>query len=347
MSARKPFIIAAIALSLKVATRFIFFTDEVAIRQDNDLASIIQQLVAPEAAATRLQDLNWASQLRHRHIGTLWRFLRGRRIIEWTMQSHEALEQNHGVDLFLMPYEKRSSQLIDLFLKEHVEGTMGENVVMIGWAKAALALGCRRVLMFESYFDFVNHLDNTSNQMYILDYLSLPQLKDQLLLDPLLRQRSWEFAWWGRRQKEIQTVLKISEKYGFANDHALLPFNLTNAPVENVRMGILPTAITMNHRQTLPRVDMHDHCDAFFMGKSMQNVENSIPLIKLIEQKLFELRIPPDDVKLCSGFKTSHFLSFERALGFRPKYTVNVRKMKPTQFASLVGHAKVVVGSGS
>jgi hypothetical protein len=266
--------------------------------------------------------------------------MKGRRIIEWSVNDPPT---SHEIELLLMPFERRSTALIDLFLKGHVEGTMGENIVMLGWAKAALALGCERVLMFDSYRDFIRRVDGSSRQVYIVDYFSIPQLKDVLLLDDILTMRTWELAYWGRSREEVRTMLHLSEKYGFENDHALVPFNLTDAPVENVRMALLPTAITMNHLQSVRGI--RKRCDVFFMGKSTENIERSIPLIKLVEKNLLERGTRFGSVTMCSAFQTHS--SLETVLGFTPKYTVNVGRMKPTQFASLVGNAKVVVGSGS
>ena len=147
-----------------------------------------------------------------------------------------------------MPYEFRSKALIDLFLDGVVRDTMGENVAMMGYAKAALALGCERVVMFESYVDFIRHIDKASDQVYMMDLKSLPALKDNLLLDPVLRRRTWELRWFGRDQKSIRHKLNITDEYGFKPDHSLIPFNYTiDKAKENIPLTVLPTAITMNH----------------------------------------------------------------------------------------------------
>ena len=244
-----------------------------------------------------------------------------------------------------MPHQFRSTHLIDLFLDGRVEATMGENIAMMGWAKAVLALGCKKVVMFESYVDFVAHLDKSAFQFYILDYLSLPVLKNDLLLDPLLKQRTWEFAWWGRSQDTLEKVLQIPRKYDFQLDHALLPFNYTGDDIDksNMRMAILPTAITFNHQ---PRTSEPQLCDAFFMGKSVEDMKKLIPVIKLVEDKLYKDKHSAKDLRLCTAFQIPNGSSYAKELGFRPKYTVNTGRMKPPVFAHIVGNAKVVIGSG-
>jgi hypothetical protein len=97
-----------------------------------------------------------------------------------------------GIEPFLMTSQGQGYLLHELFLEGHVHGTMDKNVAMMGWAKAALALGCKKVAMFQNYMDFANHLDESLNQFYMLDRFSLPELKDDLLLNPVLRQRTWD-----------------------------------------------------------------------------------------------------------------------------------------------------------
>ena len=257
-----------------------------------------------------------------------------------------------------MPHEYRSSQLIDLFLHGQISDTMGENVAMMGYAKAALSLGCRRVIMFESYVDFITYVDRNLHQFYILDYKSLPALKDALLLDPVLRRRTWDFSWWGRKAGDVQTKLGISEEYGFTVDHALIPFNYTKVTSDNVRLPVLPTAITMNH-VPMSRDDTEpiQQCHVFYMGKRVMDITNSTKLIQAVEERIttannnnndttttiFSLK---DNVRLCTAFQIPTESSYAQVLGFEPKYTVNVGRMKPTQFARVVGNADVVVGSG-
>jgi hypothetical protein len=142
---------------------------------------------------------------------------------------------------------------------------MVENVAMMGRAKAALALGCKKIAMFQNYRDFANRLDKSLNQFYMLDRFSLPELKDDLLLDPVLRQRTWELAWWGRTNAghpSIKEVLGIDEEYGFKTDHALVPFNYTNNR-ENMRMALLPSAITMNHIPSDLKQNKPENCHVF------------------------------------------------------------------------------------
>ena len=307
-------------------------------RANNDV-SAIDQLVSPETAAARLQDPLWIDNLVHNVRKPL--FGRKRRVLEWAVKN----PPSNGVELFLMPHQFRSTHLIDLFLDGRVEATMGENIAMMGWAKAVLALGCKKVVMFESYVDFVAHLDKSAFQFYILDYLSLPVLKNDLLLDPLLKQRTWEFAWWGRSQDTLEKVLQIPRKYDFQLNHALLPFNYTGDDIDksNMRMAILPTAITFNHQS---RTSEPQLCDAFFMGKSVEDMKKLIPVIKLVEDKLYKDKHSAKDLRLCTAFQIPNGSSYAKELGFRPKYTVNTGRMKPPVFAHIVGNAKVVIGSG-
>ena len=299
-------------------------------------ASAIKSLADPQTAANRLQDPSWIKPLEY--IVTAGGAGNRRRIVEWKVKP-QTNQTRSGVELLLMPFQYRSSLLIDLFLNGKVSATMGENVVMIGWAKACLALGCDRVLMFDSYKDFVDSLDTESNQFYILDYNSLPALKDDLLLNPILNQRTWEFFWWGRTPRSIKEKLNITERYNYSADHALLPFNFTNGPKENIRMAILPSAVTMNH---VPQEedDPIEPCDAFFMGKSVENIENSTAVMKLVESILSKTNVSVESVRLCTAFKIPDDSSYEEVLGFVPKYIVNVGRMKPTQFAATLGNAK-------
>eukprot|EP00956_Cyclotella_meneghiniana_P021929 scaffold40669_cov29-Cyclotella_meneghiniana.AAC.1 len=352
-----------------------YATTQTQHRQATPASSNAFNLVHPSTAAKRLQDPIWASKLRHHvsDVGSTYHFLwikKRRRIIEWIVSSssnesstitNNNNNNNNGVELFLMPHEYRSSQLIDLFLHGQISDTMGENVAMMGYAKAALALGCRRVLMFESYVDFIPYVDRNLHQFYILDYMSLPALKDTLLLDPVLRRRTWDFSWWGRKAGDVQTKLNISEKYGFTVDHALIPFNYTKVTSDNVRLPVLPTAITMNHvpmsqdDTDSTRTKPIQRCHVFYMGKRVMDITNSTKLIKAVEERItaannnnndttiFSLK---DNVRLCTAFQIPSKSSYAQVLGFEPKYTVNVGRMKPTQFAHIVGNADVVVGSG-
>ena len=253
----------------------------------------------------------------------------------------------NGIELFLKPGIGRSSGLIDIFLDGAVKDTMGENIAMMGWAKAVLALGAKRVLLFESYDDFAAHLDKSALQFYMMDFVSLPLLKDELLLDPLLKQRTWEFHWWGRNEKSVEEQLNITSEYGYQIDHTLIPFNFSKKtggyPERNTRMSVLPTAITFNHLKVNATPQL---CDVFYMGKSVVNIENATDVIKLVDEKLSKDDTPVGDFSLCTAFKIPSNSSYEEVLGFKPKYTVNTGRMKPPVFAHLVGNAKVVVGSG-
>lgn len=348
------FVLAASVITLRAT---VLSLNDLTATQHQDAASptsaaIIEQHVHPETAAKRLQDPIWIKKLRHTNVGHKNHFFskKWRRIIEWTAAVDESssstnVSTNNGVELFLMPHEFRSSQLIDLFLHGKVADTMGENVAMMGYAKAALALGCKRVLMFESYVDFIHHLDTASDQFYILDYISLPSLKKELLVDTELKQRTWEFSWWGRDQSDVQTKLAIPEEYGFMIDHALIPFNYTEVSKENVRLPVLPTAIIMNH-VTMSEMDKPEQCHVFYMGKRVMDVENSTNLIQAVEDRIAKDISSFKDVRLCTAFQIPQESSYAQVLGFEPKYTVNVGRMRPTQFAHVVGNADVVVGSG-
>ena len=157
----------------------------------------------------------------------------------------------NGIELFLKPGIGHSSGLIDIFLDGAVKDKMGENIAMMGWAKAVLALGAKRVLLFESYDDFAAHLDKSALQFYMMDFRSLSLLKDESMLDPLLKQRTWEFHWWGRNEKSVEEKLNITSEYDYQIDHTLIPFNFTKNQggysERNTRMSVLPTAITFNH----------------------------------------------------------------------------------------------------
>ncbi|KAL7504301.1 hypothetical protein ACHAXN_002631, partial [Cyclotella atomus] len=310
-------------------------------------ALAVRNLASPETAAAKLQDPQWISKLQH-HVSLVGGFAKKRRrVLEWTVESDTP--DDNGIELLLMPAQDRGFQLIELFLEGRVDKTMGENVAMMGWAKAALALGCNKVVMFDSYVDFVNRLDKRLNQFYMMDYLSLPELKDDLLLDPMLRQRTWELAWWGRAStgpNSAKEALGIGEKYGFKADHALVPFNYTDGNPENIRMALLPTAITFNHMESDLKHGQPEKCHVFYMGKSVIDVQNSTTVIKIVEQKLSERDLDIEGLRLCTAFEVPEDTSYEEVLGFRPKYTVNVGRMKPNVFAYAVGNAKVVVGSG-
>lgn len=326
-----------ILLCLRSARQISVSSHDLSNRASND--ALIYQLVSPETAAARLQDPSWIDTLVYNARKPLLR--KKRRIVEWTVKN----PPSNGVELFLMPHQFRSTHLIDLFLDGRVEATMGENIAMMGWAKAVLALGCKKVVMFESYVDFVAHLDRSAFQFYMLDYISLPELKDDLLLDPVLRQRTWEFAWWGRSQETLENLLHIPQRYGFQLDHALLPFNYTGNDIskDNMRMAIIPTSITFNHQTRQNDIQL---CDVFYMGKSVEDIEKLIPVIKLVEDKLSNDKYAAKDLRLCTAFQIQAESSYEKVLGFKPKYTVNMGRMKPPVFAHIVGNAKVVVGSG-
>jgi hypothetical protein len=89
-----------------------------------------------------------------------------------------------------------------------------------------------------------------------------------------------------------------------------------------------------------------EKCHVFYMGKSVIDVQNSTTVIKIVEQKLSERDHDIEGLRLCTAFEVPEDKSYEEVLGFRPKYTVNVGRMKPNVFAYAVGNAKVVVGSG-
>jgi hypothetical protein len=308
-------------------------------------ALAVRNLASPKTAAARLQDPQWIAKLQH-HVSFMdVSATKRRRVLEWTVESNDTPDDN-GIELFLMPSQGRGFLLVELFLEGRVHSTMGENVAMMGWAKAALALGCKKVVMFDSYVDFVNRLDKRLNQFYMMDYLSLPKVKDDLLLDPMLRQRTWDLAWWGRAKtgpNSVKEKMGIDEKYGFKTDHTLVPFNYTDGKnPENIRMTLLPSAITFNHMELLPP----KKCHVFYMGKSVIDVQNSTTIINLVEQKLSEHDLDVEDLRLCTAFEVPEHTSYEEVLGFQPKYTVNVGRMKPNEFAYVVGNAKVVVGSG-
>ena len=208
--------------------------------------------------------------------------------------------------------------------------------------------------MFESDIDFINHVRSRSerdHQIYILDYMSLRSLKDKLLVNQKLIQSTYELAYWGRNEKEVKSVLQLSNKHGFNLDHVLVPYNYSvsdKVPVENMRIGVLPTTITMNHVKQ-KNLDTHSlqHCDAFFMGKAPDQVEHLRPLIKIIEEKLFEMEIlTPQNVTMCTGMKLSANTDLDKFLGFSVRHTINLGTTNPEVFASIVGSARVVVGSG-
>lgn len=309
-------------------------------------ASPVNQLVSPEIAAARLQDPAWVDTLVHK-LSWFNTTSQGpgkrRRVVEWNVKN----PPSNGFELFLMPYQFRSSLLIDLFIDGHVADTMGENIAMMGWAKAVLALGCKKVVMFESYQDFVVYLDKSALQIYMVDHESLPALKDELLLDPVFKQRTWEFHWWGRSEESLEEELNITSNYGYQIDHTIIPFNFTKNEgkyrEQNTRMSVIPTALTFNHwkMEASPQL-----CDVFYMGKSVDNVEKAIPVVKFVDDKLSEDDGPSQDYRLCTAFKVPSNSLFEEVLGFKPKYTVNTGRMEPPVFAHVVGNAKVVVGSG-
>ncbi|KAL7537468.1 hypothetical protein ACHAWF_005769, partial [Thalassiosira exigua] len=240
---------------------------------------------------------------------------------------------------------------------------MGENIVMLGWTKVAFTLGCRRVIMFESHIDFINYVDKMKEQVYILDYLSIPIVKDDLLLDEALTKRTWWFAYFGLTTEDIRES-DISQEYGFKTDHALLPYNYSNysdAPNNNRRVGVLPTTIAMNHvkekKWKEPKLLLRMHssserkqqrCNAFFMGKSAENVEGLKALIGHVEGKLRAMNSRPKhhNVTICTGVKLSEGTSLSDFLGYPLNYTINLGRMEPAAFADLVGSVQVVIGSG-
>lgn len=311
------------------------------------------KLTTPEQATINLQNVTWIDMLQSRHLGTfLQKLKRRRRIIEWSVGP--VVEVNDGIDIFLLPMEGRSSQLVDLFLYGKVESTMGENIVMLGWAKVALALGCRRVVMFESHSDFVNYIDKKQRQVFILDWMSLKDTRyalssnDDDQNDGLIQQ-TWQFSYWGNE----------GLSYGPPTNHVIVPFNYTNykdSPMENVRMGILPTTVTMNHVSTNSSSSSHkkqQHCSVFFMGKSSEQVEEMKPLINAVEEKL-KLHLSSsidnssqEEVTLCTGMNLPLGTTIDEYLGFPVFRTVNLGRTPPEIFARIVGSSRVVVGSGN
>mmetsp|Transcript_1848 Transcript_1848/g.3983 ORF Transcript_1848/g.3983 Transcript_1848/m.3983 type:complete len:504 (-) Transcript_1848:43-1554(-) len=331
-------------------------------------------LTTPEQAAANLQNQTWVDRLQIRELqhirSSRMRMLgsvRDRRIIEWSVMSHPTpaaaaatgnIQGSVGVDFFLKPSAARSTKLIDLFLHGRVSQSMGENMVMLGWAKVALALGCRRVVMFASDVDFIHYVNRAEQQVYIMDYKSLTKGKDELLVDEILTQRTWELAYWGRSARSIKNKLNLpADEYGFKPDHAMVPYNYSAVPADNVRVGVLPTAITMSHIHDVRRTDEassghHQRCDAFFMGKRAEHVESLKPLIKNIEEKLLLASISNpsprhDNVTICTGMKLPKGVGLDKYLGFSVNFTVNLGITKPAVFADMVGAARVVIGSGS
>lgn len=322
------------------------WSDSTAERSDYSLET-------PEQAASNLQDTSWVERLRIRETHSSRR--RGGRIVEWSVEPAFGsgcadMNSTEGIDVFLKPFPRRSAQLIDLFLHGQVSTAMGENVVMLGYAKAALALGCRRVVMFEANDDFVDYLDKTKKQVYIVDFMSLPPLKNALLSDETMAQRTWELAYWGRRRETIHHPkgLNLPEQYTFTSDHALVPFNYSNLPAENVRVGVLPTAITMNHVRREKGASAHYNCDVFFMGKASDQVKMLKPLIKLIEEKVLAMSAEKNasSVNICTGMKLPENTTLDEYFGFPAQHTVNLGRTDPEVFADIVGSARVVVGSG-
>ena len=352
-------------------------------------------IVTPEEAAQRLQNKTWYNNLQTKHLenklsNILLPWRRHRRIIEWSVATPEneknAANDDDGIELFLLPFAPRSSELIDLLLYGKVVAAMGENVVILGYAKIALALGVKRVVLFESEIDFIDYIDATKQQMYILDYLSLNNSTltwDALMMsnskgddhdtELKLKQRTWQFGYWGANE----AMLEEFGMTGFPTDHVLVPFNYTNyaarCPMENVRMGILPTAVTMNHvassgasasgttkqsEQKKGRIkgggknEQQQHCNAFFMGKTVEQVEELKPLIKLIEEKLHQHNnnttstAISNNVTLCTGMKLPQGTTLGEYLGFPVQYTINLGRTRPEIFANIVGSANVVIGSG-
>lgn len=143
-----------------------------------------------------------------------------------------------GVDILLKPLSPRSIEPIDLLVHGTVQGAMGENIVILGWAKTALALGCRRVLLFDSNIDFLHYVDAKDDQVYILDYISIPQMKDEIFLDDQLRQRAWIFAYWGQSPGGIRDDLGLTDEYGFKLDRAMAPYNYSSAHADNVKRWV-------------------------------------------------------------------------------------------------------------
>lgn len=351
----RTFITIVITMTIINYFRSSFFITDIKPGTNTRPSGIIKEykLTTPEQAAINLQNETWINMLQSQHLGGLTWWLKPR-IIEWSV-GPVVKGSNNGIDIFLLPMQGRSSQLIDLFLYGKVESTMGENIVMLGWAKVALALGCRRVVMFESHSDFVKYVDMTQRQVLILDYISLNETSYAMLsgddkFDGVqLERRTWQFSYWGNE----------GLSYGPPTSHVIVPFNYTDytkAPKENVRMGILPTTVTMNHvPSSSSSLKKQRHCSVFFMGKSPEQVEAMKPLINAVEQKLtihfsssiIDINRSQEDViKLCTGMKLPLGKTISEYLGFSVNFTVNLGRTSPEIFARLVGSSRVVVGSG-
>eukprot|EP01063_Lacrimia_lanifica_P021312 TRINITY_DN2860_c0_g1_i2.p1 TRINITY_DN2860_c0_g1~~TRINITY_DN2860_c0_g1_i2.p1 ORF type:complete len:332 (+),score=48.40 TRINITY_DN2860_c0_g1_i2:527-1522(+) len=224
---------------------------------------------------------------------------------------------------------------------------MGEMIFFVSMAKAALALGVRRIVIIPddaspNAKSQLHSLVNASRaQVVLTDYITTQFLNDGMLADPWVRQRGYMLAFWPAGPKERQSWGVCDDL--FAPDRFLLAWNYTNTP-PHTPMGLLPTALAVGGTPGRFWKGTWDgpQCWAFFHGKNPSQVEKLKLILPLVEAALSKQPWATEGM-LCTGVRKDMNSSIAAGTGL----TRNLGVMSPTTFASMMRGAAVVVGSGS